>query len=131
VRLYDSAVVALALDVEPKWLDNFIARAGLSQLTSGTSGKSRRFSVDTVVRIAVARTLMDRLEVPMPVATRLASAILAGDGTILRGLVRLELDVAALREELDRRLAAGVEMVVTPRRGRPEKSRESGEKDRG
>jgi hypothetical protein len=86
-------------------------------------GRTRRLSFDAVVELAVAVDLTRELEMPEHKAMRMAHALVsADDGALVAGNgLLLRLDLRRVRLETEARLEQAVEVVVSPRRGRPPK----------
>lgn len=121
--LYNTTTTAAVLDVTPKWLDNLLSHNDINGLPTESQGVARRLSISAITTLALAKELMDVLDIPSPAALRLAQRILAdqpGEVAISPNLtLTLRLDV--LQADILRRLAHAVETVPTPRRGRPPK----------
>lgn len=118
MRRYNVATAALALDVEPKWVDNALARLDLPGLFPRARGKARLLTQENVLALFLARRLSLALDVSLAKSLELA-AQLARDGGVERDGFRLAVDSTQAREYLANRLAASVEAVIVPRRGRP------------
>ena len=121
MRAYDVAVVALAIDAPRKWIDNLLSQHQLAEVLSIRQGVARRVSYSALVRLGVIRQLHVELGIGVGDAVRIAARIL--DSGTSRGLevgqLKLTLDVDALRQTLDHRLAIAIESAPSPRRGRP------------
>ena len=132
-RAYTLAVAALAIDVTPKWLDNVLSHHDVPGVGRGRQGRRRQIPPVALSLLAIARVLHTELHVPIARALEIATeAVRAdagargeshGDGGerfISRGPhLRIAIDVAALGDDLDRRVREAVEFAATPRRGRP------------
>lgn len=131
MRAYTVDAAAFALDVSLKWLDNILSHHDVPGIAHGRQGIQRRIPVDSLLVIALARTVHQQLGTPLRRALQLAELVInAADGDIvvgsadtLPGQVRLSVDVTAMRNALESRLREGVEFGAAPRRGRPPKPR--------
>lgn len=127
-RSYDVAAAALALGVEPKWLDNVLSHHEVPGVSSSRQGVSRAITPSGLLHLAVTRALGEGARVPIGAAIQLAGVLLAGQE---RGVVEtqvapaltLRLDRVALTSALERRLVDAVEQAPTRRRGRPPRRR--------
>lgn len=121
--IYSTKTVAIALGVKPKWLDNLLSHNDLPTLHSESQGISRRLSLPSVMTIAVARELIQTLQLPAPAALQLADRLLSnGDGNVsLSPDLCLTLKRDRFRSGLLDMLDRAVEVAPTPRRGRPRK----------
>ena len=121
MRAYDVAVVALAIDAPRKWIDNLLSQHQLAEVLSIRQGVARRVSYSALVRLGVIRQLHVELGIGVGDAVRIAARILdSGTSSGLEvGQLKLTLDVDALRQRLDHRLAIAIESAPSPRRGRP------------
>lgn len=124
-RVYDVAVSALALDVDPKWLDNLLSQHEVPGVARSVRGLARRIPLSALVIIAIARDLQRELGVGIargvPAASRLAaSGDTGGRATLSVGhSLALRADLARVRHDLEDRLVDAMEVVVPRRRGRP------------
>jgi hypothetical protein len=122
-RAYSVAAAAFALDVAPKWLDNFLSQHAVPGVVAAERGVARRIPLSALVLVAIARDLQRELGVGLgrglEAAVRLvgreddASMLPIGEAAVLR------VDVAALRRAIEDRLVIAMEILVAPRRGRP------------
>ena len=122
-RAYSVAAAAFALDVAPKWLDNFLSQHAVPGVVAAERGVARRIPLSALVLVAIARDLQRELGVGLgrglEAAVRLvgtdddASILPIGEAAVLR------VDVAALRRAIEDRLVIAMEILVAPRRGRP------------
>lgn len=132
--LYNTATVATALGASPKWLDNLLSHNKIDGVSGGRQGVRRRLSVDAVRTVALVRELIEHAGLSTAGAVRLAATLVAGASAEaaplhvpegMRQRVRVspalwvELDVAALDQEVSRGLAHAVEITPHPVRGRP------------
>ena len=122
-RSYSVAAAAFALDVAPKWLDNFLSQHAVPGVVAEERGVARRIPLSALVLVAIARDLQRELGVGLgrglEAARRLADTnedigrLPIGDAAVLR------VEVAALRRAIEDRLVIAMEILVAPRRGRP------------
>ena len=127
--LYNTATVAAALGVPPKWLDNLLSHNKIDGVSGGRQGVQRRLSADAVRVVALAKELIEHAALSAPAAVGIAAILVADtitDGRIasrqpvrLSPSVWIELDVGALEREISAGLAHAVEVTPHPRRGRP------------
>lgn len=122
-RAYSVAAAAFALDVAPKWLDNFLSQHDVPGVVAAERGVARRIPLSALVLVAIARDLQRELGVGLgrglEAAVRLVgrdddtSILPIGEAAVLR------VDLAALRRSIEDRLVIAMEVLVAPRRGRP------------
>ena len=124
-RSYSLASVAFAVDADPKWVDNVLARHDVPGVARRGRGVELAVSAHGLLTIAVLRRLVVDLGVPvaraLPIAGRIAAAPDAA-ARIGRDL-DLRLDRAALERELAGRLVEAAEAIAPRRRGRPPRRR--------
>ena len=121
--LYNTATVATALQVAPKWLDNLLSHNELAGLHSDSQGVSRRLPLATVIAIALAKELIETLDLSASTAVRIAEDLLRDDNgeLTMSPHIRLEVPLDTLRASVMDQLSHAVETAPTPRRGRPPK----------
>lgn len=124
--LYNTATVAVALGVSPKWLDNLLSHNKIDGVDGERQGIARRLSFDTIRTIAIARELTTALELTVPAALRLAARIVAGAEVDRSAVVSISVDLDALDRQLRAGLAHAVEVTPHPVRGRPPGARTGG-----
>ena len=118
-RAYTVATIALALDVDTKWVDNVLSHFVISGVKQSRQGIARRISAEGVLELALVRQLTEHLGIPMELAVA-RSKVLAETGEYrLGGAISLHLDRAREWGELESRLEFAVEAAPVPRRGRP------------
>jgi hypothetical protein len=119
LRAYSTAVVANALDVDRRWLDNLISSNRLVDLRPERQGKSRAIPPHVVLTIAIAMELTKGLGASLPTALALAAAVIdTGAHSPVEGLT-VVVDVAAIERRIAQRLNDAVEAHPPVRRGRP------------
>jgi hypothetical protein len=127
-RSYDVAAAALALDVEPKWVDNVLSHHDVPGIARSRQGVSRAITPAGLLHLAVARALAEGVRVPIGTAIELATVLLAGQAgsvaeTPVAPTLTLRLDRAAMASALEHRLLDAVELAPARRRGRPPRRR--------
>jgi hypothetical protein len=123
-RAYTVATAALALGVPVKWVDNALSHNKVAGVHQERQGVARHLTVDGLLILAVASTLVKDLGVPLAVALQIGQLLIRNDGhhTVTVG-VRLEVDLNDLRASLLERLENAVEIAPIPKRGRPAKNK--------
>ena len=123
-RAYTVATAALALQMPVKWIDNALSHNKVPGVQQERQGVARRLTVDGLLILAVASTLVRELGAPLAVALQIAQAVIRDDGhhSVTTG-VRLEVDLKNLRTSLLDRLESAVEIAPVPKRGRPSKNK--------
>lgn len=121
MRLYDIAVAALAIGAPRKWTDNVLWQHALPDVISVRQGVARRLPYSAIIRLAVIRELHSQLGVGVADAVVLAARVLdSGQSAVLdTGRLRVTLDLATLRRDIDQRLVTAMESTPSRRRGRP------------
>lgn len=131
MRGYSVGIAALALGVEPKWLDNLLSHDRVDGVTQARQGVSRRLGPGALHVIATVYCLNRELQVPVGAALRLAhelwrsprNADAADTATVRNGELELHLSRARLRAHVAAAVAEALEMAPRPKRGRPPKTR--------
>lgn len=123
-RAYTIATAALTLGMPVKWLDNTLSHIRVAGVEQERQGVARRLTVEGLVVLAIAVTLIRDLELPLANAVRIAEQLAANGGrhTSAEGLT-LELNPDKVRASLLERLENAVEIAPVPRRGRPPKTK--------
>jgi hypothetical protein len=122
-RAYSVAAAAFALEVAPRWLDNFLSQHTVPGVVAAERGVARRIPLSALVLVAIARDLQRELGVGLGRGLDAARRLVESDGD--SGLLPigdagvLRVDVAALRRAIEDRLVIAMEILVAPRRGRP------------
>jgi hypothetical protein len=112
--------VALALDVERKWLDNVLTHHRVPGASQERQGIARRLSSEAVSIVQIAITLMREFGLPVSRGIDLATKLFEGRGKFVSpGIISISFDFATSEKRLHDRLAAAVEVAPVPRRGRP------------
>ena len=123
MRAYTVAATAVALGVNPKWVDNVLSHHRLPGVLQERQGIARRVTPAALLVLDVGLRLVRSLALPLPRALETAQQLVAaGEGGIeLPGMISIYLkaDVKTLADNLTIRLERAVEICPTPRRGRP------------
>ena len=119
MRAYDPALAALALGVEPKWLDNTISLHDVPGVVRETRGVTRRLSMRALVVLAIARDLQLELGVPLTRAVPLARRLVDAPRVPVGSILAVTVDPDAVERSITDRLATAMERFVPRRRGRP------------
>jgi hypothetical protein len=123
-RAYTVATVALALDVERKWLDNVLTHHRVPGASQERQGIARRLSSEAAFTLQLAIGLMRELGVPISRGIGLATKLVEGRGHFHSpGRISVSVDFDASEKRLHDRLAAAVEVAPLPPRGRPSQNK--------
>lgn len=120
MRGFSTTVVAEALDIDRRRLDNLVAQHAIEGVRRERQGVSRTFSPAAVLTIAVAVELMERLEMAASRALAVARSVVGsgGDHSPTDGIT-VRIDVRIIEQRIAGRLTDAVEAHPPPRRGRP------------
>lgn len=131
MRGYSVVAAALALSVDPKWLDNVLSQHRVEGVAQTRQGVQRRLAPSALYLIATVHTLNRELQVPVGGALSIAHALWrdppeAGESD--QGIHRIEgislrIDRSEIKARVDAALAEAVEIAPRPRRGRPPRKR--------
>ena len=119
MRAYTVGVAALALESDPKWLDNLLSHHHVPGVPRKRQGIQRQIPPDSLLVIAVAQSLIEALSIPIARALELAIELVESQGTAEAPPATLRVDVRAIATRLHERLADAVEGAANLRRGRP------------
>ncbi len=124
-RSYSLATVVFAVDAEPKWVDNLVARHDVPGVSRGGRGVELAVSGSGLMVVAVVRRLVVDVGLSVAAALPLAVALVASpEGTAHPGgPFTLRLDRRAIERELAARLVEAAEAIAPRRRGRPPRRR--------
>lgn len=122
MRAVTTATAAAVLGFERKSFENLLSRLSNALLAKGTQGLERRIPVSVLPQLLLMSELSERLGLASRPAFEIAGELLRG-ARPAGPLVRMQVDAAAIREEIERRMEAVVETVIRPRRGRPARPR--------
>jgi hypothetical protein len=119
--MYSIDIVATAIGVSRRGLDNFLRRHFSDLVPKGAQGRGRPIPHAAVERAAVAMILMRDLGCRPARAVALANRLVesADLGLPIGTLTTLRFDLRRLRQVLDQTLADAVETTPPTRRGRP------------
>jgi hypothetical protein len=126
VRAYTVATAAVALRVNPKWVDNVLSHHTVRGVTQSRQGIARSLTEEAVSVLEIALRLSKAFGIPIPHGLEIGQSFItdgttspeyAGDGCVL------SVDASAIRRHVAARLADAVEYAPIPRRGRPRSSR--------
>lgn len=130
MRGYSVAAVALALDVDAKWLDNLLSQHRVPGVNQARQGVQRRIQPEGLYRIATVHALNREFQIPVARALRLAQALWAESGdqggesaTFAQGDLAVSVNRDQLRQRIEAALAEALEIAPRTRRGRPPKPR--------
>lgn len=146
MRAFTAHTVAVALNLDSKWVDNLLSQNDIQGCIRVRQGVGRRLTPRGVLHVAVIADLTRSLRIPVRVACDVARALLeptgaptgesdrssthgARDGATVLAVTStlgLRLDLEALERSLAARLALAVETARRPRRGRPPATRPRG-----
>jgi hypothetical protein len=127
MRGYSVGTAALALTLDPKWLDNLLSQNRVEGVTQTRQGIQRKIAPSALYLIATVRGLNRDLQIPVGTALRIAHELWRsppssdlGDAAILQVEgITVQVARADVRARVDAALAEAVEMAPRPRRGRP------------
>lgn len=127
MRGYSVGTAALALEVDPKWLDNLLSQNRVDGVSQSRQGVQRRLSPTALYVIATVHGLNRELQIPVATALRVAhdlwrSPERAGpEDRVAFELEGMELQArrAEIRARVNEALAGALEMAPRTRRGRP------------
>ncbi|SRR6266566_2321120 len=123
-RAYTIATAALALRMPLKWLDNALSHYKVPGIQQRRQGVARRLTIDGLLTLAVAITLIHDLSIPLLAALEIADKLIRNGGRHISAQgVDIQLDLETLKARLFERLENAVEIAPVPKRGRPPKSK--------
>ena len=123
MRAYTVSVVAAALGVDPRWVDNVLALHSIVGVIRERQGVTRTISPDAVLTIAIARDLSAAVGASTGVALQLAAGLIpTGEHSPMPGVI-IRIDLGAVKGRLAARLAEAVDSHPPPPRGRPRESK--------
>lgn len=123
MRSYSVDVVALAVGVDHKWLDNLLSHHSVPGVVGGRQGVARRIQDEGLFAIEAIRLLNSELGIPMARAVALVKD--TGDSPDSDLVIRTEsgvvvqLPASDLRRRLRARLDDALEAAPRIPRGRP------------
>ncbi|HRQ76976.1 MAG TPA: hypothetical protein PLY94_00125 [Gemmatimonadaceae bacterium] len=136
MRAVTAATAAAILELDQKTFDNLLLRLGSAALPSGRQGVERRIPVTLLEDLMLTRDLHQALGIPTREAFAVARRLMGRSdqsgnvapeaefvGSLQAGaFVQIGADLRALRDHVQARLEAAVEIVVRRPRGRPGRS---------
>jgi hypothetical protein len=123
MRAYTVNVVAAALGVDPRWVDNVLSTHSIDGVTRERQGVTRKIAPDAILAIAVARDLAAAVGASLGVALNLAAELIrSGEHSPAPG-VTIRIDLDAVKGRLAARLAEAVDSHPPAQRGRPRESK--------
>jgi hypothetical protein len=122
-RAYTIATAALAVGTSSKWLDNTLSHYRVSGVVQRKQGVARRITIEGLLTLSVALTLISELGATVASAVNVADKVVAAGGMYASpDGVRIEVDLQHFRNRLLERLEHAVEVAPVPKRGRPPKT---------
>ena len=122
MRAYTVATVAVALHVNPKWVDNVLSHHIVRGVTQSRQGIARSLTEEAVSVLEIALRLSKAFGIPIGQGLEIAQSLIV-DGECRDDSCALTVDASAIRRHVAARLADAVEYAPIPRRGRPRSSR--------
>lgn len=118
---YDIDTAAFVVMAPKKWVDNVTSHHVLPGVDSSRRGVRREFSFDAVVLLAIVRSMVDELGIPLLRALEVATqACVEPDGSVaFPSGSRFCIDQNAVAQSVRQRLLEAAESVPRIRRGRP------------
>ena len=119
-RAYTVATAAVALNVSTKWIENTLSHFSVQGVTQARQGIARKLSVESLMILSIALTLIHDLDLPVENAVEVGTQLIEAHGRLRLPLgVTLEIDLQDISAVLLDRLEHAVEIAPLPRRGRP------------
>jgi len=118
-RAYTVATIALALDVDIKWVDNILSRFEVDGVLQSRQGVARHIFTQGALELWIIQKLTKVLHMPVDVAVPRAKELAASALIDIGGGLDLRLDTDYSLRQLQARLEYAVEAAPIPRRGRP------------
>ena len=125
-RTYSIDVIALAIGLSPKWVDNLLSHHTLPGAPRGRQGVQRRITEEGLLAIELTRLLARELGVSVSHSAELARRALESrsmsEATISTSSgLTLVFNLSAIESRLRARVLEAVESVARVPRGRPRK----------
>ena len=127
MRAYTVATAAVALRVNPKWIDNVLSHHTVKGVTQSRQGIARRLTEEAVSVLEIALQLSRAFGVPIAQGLEISQSMIAAGTTdphCAGDHCLLTVDAAGVRRHVAARLADAVEYAPIPRRGRPRITRQ-------
>ena len=118
MRAVTTATAAAVLGIKRKALDNILNRLDDEDAPKGRQGVERRIPVHMLADLFLATELSQRLGAPAREAYAVARQLRDGGSALVGPFMRIDVDMEALRVELDAQLEIAIESVVRRPRGR-------------
>lgn len=118
MRAYTVATVAVALHVNPKWVDNVLSHHTVRGVTQSRQGIARSLTEEAASVLEIALRLSRAFGIPIAQGLEIAHSLII-DGECKGDSCTLTVDASAIRRHVAARLADAVEYAPIPRRGRP------------
>lgn len=119
MRAYSLAVVADALSVDRKWLDNVLTQHSIEGVHREGQGVSRSIAPHAILTIATAIAIVHAFGSPLGRALTIAAELVRDGEPELGPELSLRVDVSAIERRLTVQLAESVDAHLLQRRGRP------------
>lgn len=118
---YDISTAAFVVRAPKKWVDNVTSHHALSGVDSSKRGVRREFSFEGVVLLALIRSMIDDLGVPLRRAIEVAEkALRSVDGSVgFPSGSTFSIQQEMIVRDVRQRLLEAAESVPRIRRGRP------------
>jgi hypothetical protein len=130
-RAYSPKLVALALAVPIKWIDNLLSHHPLPGVRGGRQGVQRQIGDDGLLAIEIVRLLTAVAGVSSHRAVELATNALQQQAPearlFIHGNIAVVIKLADIRRRLRDQVTEAAEAVSRVRRGRPRASRTDGD----
>lgn len=131
-RSYSARLVALALHVDAKWLDNLLSRHHVPGVNRSRQGIERRISDDGLIAIEAVRMLNRELGVSLAQAAAIVESwpVSAAAGEFSYALpsgLELRFPIAEMERRLRRNVLEAIEAVARVPRGRPRRASQRSE----
>jgi hypothetical protein len=126
-RAYNSSVVAHAVSVTPRWLDNLLTHNDIDGVTREGHGVARRLPPEIILQVFVAKCLINVLGATASQALDVAGTA-GSEGQIeISPGINLVVDRERLGRILRERLLEAVQAAPPKTRGRPPRRRHGGD----
>lgn len=125
MRAYTVATTAVTLGIPAKWMDNVLSHFSIAGVRQSHQGIARTLTPRAILTLAASLRLSRELGMPLHLALDMADRLVEAGGSeaqlTTQGGVTIVVDIAALAQDVESRLAHAVEVAPTPKRGRPPK----------
>lgn len=120
--LHSVRVTAIAVDAPTKWVDNVLSHHEIRGVARSTHGVARSLNDAGLLMLALCRTLVVHLGIPIARAVELAASILdstSGGRVEVSAALTIDVSLDEFRARLWSRVRDAHEAVAHVRRGRP------------